>query len=89
MEMSWIKSIDKLPDFNRRVVAFCEGEKYHSGVSWKREGYTFMVRHKNTSHVVKDKWACSFYNNACIEIDADNLEVTYWMYLPWHPTKEG
>ena len=79
--IDWIKSEDGLPDFNRLVLAFCEGFKEHSGVTWGRKGFAFMVRHNEEKFTMKDNWAMCYYNDALKILGADVLEVTHWIYL--------
>lgn len=81
MTLPWIKASERLPDFNRRVIAWLEGSKEHSGFNWKRSGFAFMVRHNDPVFTVANQWATCFYNDACKQIDADQADVTYWFYL--------
>lgn len=70
-----------LPPFNRLVVAYLVGSKFHSGARFKRDGFAFMVRHDDMAHTVHDKWASSHYNEALKRIDADDLQVDAWIPL--------
>lgn len=72
-----------LPEPNRRVLALLVGAKSHSGNSWAREGYAFMVRWENapSHHVVADGWARDPYEKALQSIDADYATVARWVYL--------
>jgi hypothetical protein len=78
--MNWTKSAKALPEFNRKVLAYCRGYQSHVGAKWKREGYVFMVRHKS-SLLGKHQWSEKHYDAALKELGADSLEVTDWMYL--------
>ena len=86
--IEWVACSEKLPPFNRRVVAWLEGEQFHSGVNWVREGFAFMVRHEGTDRVVKDGWASAFYDMALKSIGADCARVTHWCAL-YPPAKEA
>jgi hypothetical protein len=80
--VSWINCNDRLPEWNRLVVAYCVGFQHHTGIDWKREGYAFMVRHNAREFVVgTDQWAQAHYQKALERIDADQLTVTHWMPL--------
>jgi len=75
----WVRGT--LPPFNRLVVAYLVGFKEHSGMSWKRDGWAFMVRHDDREHTVADMWASDRYNAALKSLDADHLDVLQWMPL--------
>ena len=79
--IDWIDCNDELPPFNKRVLAWMEGEQWHSDVKWWREGYAFMVRHDSDEFVVLDGWASSFYDDALRTLSADSLIVTHWAWL--------
>jgi hypothetical protein len=78
----WINAKERLPAYNKRVVAYLQGTKDHSDARWVRNGYAFMVRHNSREYVVgSDQWAVFQYNRALAELDADELTVTHWMPL--------
>ena len=79
--IDWHKVGDSLPDPNKRVVALLEGFCEHSGVSWVRGGYAFMVRHPDAQDSMPDGWARRFYEDAVNALDADVLIVTHWSEL--------
>lgn len=79
--LPWVRASERLPDFNRRVIAWLEGSKDHSGMSWKRVGYAFMVRHDDPQFTVENQWATCYYSDACKALGADTLNVTHWFYL--------
>lgn len=79
--MNWINCDDELPPFNKRVLAWMEGELFHSGANWARSGYAFMVRHDSAEHVVANGWASGLYDAALTALGADVLRVTHWCEL--------
>jgi len=77
--MEWRRG-DYMPPRNQRVLAYCEGASHHSGVSWFRNGYAFMVRwDAPPPETVGPGWARPFYDDACRQIGADYLNVIAWM----------
>jgi len=80
-DIEWIKSSERLPPKNQKVLAWLAGFQFHTGVAWRRCGYAFMVRHPQESSSVKDDWSRSFYEDALKVIGADSLEVTHWAEL--------
>lgn len=75
--MSWRRG--GMPPLNQRVLAYCEGAQYHSGASWFRNGYAFMIHHN--CNTVGPGWGRSFYDDACRQLGADELTVIAWMPL--------
>jgi len=75
----WRNTVNGMPPRNQRVLAYCEGSLYHSGASWFRNGYAFMVHHDHNA--VGPGWARSFYDDACRQLGADELIVIAWMPL--------
>jgi hypothetical protein len=84
----WVSAENELPAFNTVVVAFLVGANEHSGMSWDRRGYAFMVRHnpEKTEFTVADGWATRYYDDALKKLGADWLRVTHWHYLLPEPT---
>lgn len=74
-----IKSV-ALPEFNRRVVARLSGAKEHSGATWDRVYWAFMVRWDDAD-TVADGWARPWYDKALKEMDADWAFVELWIYV--------
>ena len=66
-----------------RVLAYFDGWKEHSGVTWNRPGVEFMVRHSEDT--VADGWARGWYEEALKRINADGATITHWMPLPEFP----
>lgn len=81
LKLPWIKSENRLPEFNRLVVAFLAGSKTHSGFNWERSGFAFMVRHDDAIHTVLDGWSRKHYEDALKRIDAEEAMVTHWIPL--------
>lgn len=78
VSLPWQKG---LPPFNKLVVAWLEGAQEHSGVSWKRTGFAFMVRHNEPSHTVADEWSRESYEKALKGMGADYASVVSWLPL--------
>lgn len=79
--LPWRRTEHGMPPFNRRVLAWAEGAKEHSDVSWRREGFVFMVAWDNPRETIGAGWARRFYDDACRQLDADYLTFTHWMPL--------
>ena len=83
----WIKANEQLPDFNKPVVAWLSGRKFHSDLTWQRDGYAFLVRHDDDKYSHTDaRWGINWFNAALKKIDADEAEVTHWFYVPGEPS---
>lgn len=70
----WTATKDAMPEKSRGFLAFCQGFKEHSGVTWRRTGFAFMAWHP-------PGWSEQHMRDARKRLDADSLEVTHWMYL--------
>ena len=70
----WTATKDAMPEKSRGFLAFCQGFKEHSGVTWRRTGFAFMAWHP-------PGWSEQHMKDARKQLDADSLEVTHWMYL--------
>jgi hypothetical protein len=82
MSLPWVNSDENLPPFNRRVLAFMLGTKNHSGLNWKRSGFAQMLlRDDGGVHLKRGEWDSFLYREACINLDADDMNVTHWFLL--------
>ena len=70
----WTATKDAMPEKSRGLLAFCQGFEAHSGVTWLRTGFAFMVWHGTG-------WSEQHMKDARKLLAADSLEVTHWMYL--------
>lgn len=67
-----------LPEYNRLVLAYCEGVKFHSLAEWPRKGFVFMVRHKGG---MIDGRSREHWQAAKEKLDMDFMSVVRWAYL--------
>lgn len=79
IESPWVLASERVPEKNTLVLAYLVGEKYHSDMSWKREGYWLLPYHD------PEGWAAAFLREAEKKHDADILSVYCWM--PIHPVR--
>jgi hypothetical protein len=84
--MEWISCEKELPPFNQLVIAWIDGRQEHSGLTWGREGYAFMVRHDD-QHTVANGWSLSHYDEAIKKLGADFAFITHWHPLLPPPNK--
>jgi hypothetical protein len=80
-QMVWRKTVNGMPPFNTRVLAYAEGTRHHSDTPWRRNGFVFMVAWQSPTETVGPGWARRFYDDACCQLDADYLTITHWMPL--------